>query len=200
MRKIRLWWKFEGRYYHKDVYRGIKNLIRWFKVIWKDRDWDHSYIFEILKTKLEHQADYIGKNGYHVDAKTDAQKMMTCVRLIDRVKEETYQSEYTDYHKSKFDWTPCEVPEDVMEKFREDGDIEDDGPFYQMEVTELSENFDDYFAKYPHAYREVTKSDKYIFENDTKEKIAMNMGYYLDKKANRILFKMLETHLRSWWD
>jgi len=200
MRNIRAWWELEGRYYHRDIYTGIRNLIRWFPVIWKDRSWDDSYIWEILKTKLKYQSDYIGKRGSHLDAKRDAQKMMTCVRLIDKIKFETYQSEYVDYHRSEFNWIPCDIPEYTMEKFIEDDDIYDQGPFYKMEVTELSENFDDYFTKYPHAYKEVTKVDRYIFDNDTKEKIAMNMGHYMDKKANRILFKMLETYLKTWWD
>jgi len=184
MVNIRLWWKFEGRYYHKDVYTGIKNLIRWFKVIWKDRSWDDSYIWEILKTKLKHQADYIGKRGIHLDAKRDAQRMMTCVRLIEKVQYETYQSEYCDYKHSEFHFIP----------------VKDNPGYSTMETQEIWEKYNDYFAKYPHAYREVTKTDKYIFQNDSKQTIAMNMGYYMDKKANRVLFKMLETHLKSWWD
>jgi hypothetical protein len=58
--KIKLWWEFEGRYYHKDFVRGIKNLFRWLPTIWKDRDWDSYYIYEIIRVKLEHQAKYIG--------------------------------------------------------------------------------------------------------------------------------------------
>ena len=26
IRRIQRWWKFEGKYYHKDIYRGIKNI------------------------------------------------------------------------------------------------------------------------------------------------------------------------------
>ena len=69
-----------------------------------------------------------------------------------------------------------------------------------LRIEEISENFDDYFKKYPHAYREVTKTDSYIFVNDTKNRIAMNMGHYLHNKANRILFKILENNIQKWWD
>jgi len=31
---------------------GIRNLWRWFPVIWKDRDWDHGYLSRILEFKL----------------------------------------------------------------------------------------------------------------------------------------------------
>jgi hypothetical protein len=197
-RKLYLNWKFEWRYWHKDFYQGVKNLIRWFKVIWKDRDWDDHYIWEILKTKLKHQADYIGSRGFHIDAKRDAERMMTCVRLIDIVKEEKYQSEYVDYQHSEYEFIP--ISQEDIDAI-DDVDLKTDMKGAStLHSNEIWEKYDEYFAKYPHAYREVTKSDKYIFDNDSKQKIAMNMGYYLDTKANRILFKMLETHLRSWWD
>ena len=183
-RKIYLWWKFEARYYHKDFTHGVKNLIRWFPVIWKDRDWDDHYIWEIWKKKLSFQAEHIYKHGHHVNNVYDAERMRICVRLIDDIQHEFYSSEFMDYHESKMHFTPSE-------KYPE---------YSTVETTELWEKFDDYFAKYPHAYREVTKTDRYIFDNDSKQKIAMNMGYYLHKKANRILFKLLERHLESWWD
>ena len=34
--------------------KGIKNLIKWFKVIWTDRDYDWAYILIILKHKLKY--------------------------------------------------------------------------------------------------------------------------------------------------
>ena len=53
LEKLKLWWEFEGKYLHRDFIEGIKNLIKWFPIIWKDRNWDHSYIYEILKFKLK---------------------------------------------------------------------------------------------------------------------------------------------------
>jgi hypothetical protein len=197
-RKLYLNWKFEWRYWRKDFYQGVKNLIKWFPVIWKDRSWDDHYIWEVLKIKLKFQADYIGKRGIHLDAKRDAQRMMTCVGLIEKVQEESYQTEYSDYHYSEFHFVAISQ-EDIDDIDDEDLKVDMKGAS-TLHIQEIWEKYDDYFAKYPHAYREVTKTDKYIFENDSKQHIAMNMGYYLDKKANRILFAMLETYLRSWWD
>ena len=36
----------------KSFIISIKNLIKWFPIIWKDRDWDDHYIWEIMKNKL----------------------------------------------------------------------------------------------------------------------------------------------------
>ena len=71
--QIKLWWKFEGRYYHRDFINGIKNLWSWFPVIWKDRDWDQTFIYEVLIHKLEKQAKYIGEREWHTRAKRDAE-------------------------------------------------------------------------------------------------------------------------------
>ena len=162
--------KYDARYYHENFAHGLKNLIRWFPVIWKDRNWDSSHILEIWKKKISFQAEHIRKHGHHVNHIYDAERMETCVRLMSDIQDEFYSSEYNDYIKNS------------------------------TKSTKGWEKFDDYLAKYPHAYREVTKTDRYIFDNDSKQNIAMNVGYYLHKKANRILFKLLERHLESWWD
>lgn len=45
MRKIRI--------FIRDFRIGIKNLIKWFPVIWKDKDWDHEYFEDIILFKLQ---------------------------------------------------------------------------------------------------------------------------------------------------
>jgi len=40
-----------SRQYYNLKY-GIKNLVKWFPIIWKDRNWDYEYIFPILRKKL----------------------------------------------------------------------------------------------------------------------------------------------------
>ena len=82
------WIKWELPYQHKYIKYGVKNLYKWFRVIWNDRDWDHHYIFQVLKFKLEKQANYLTKNGFHNNAQRDAELMMTCVRLIDKLQNE----------------------------------------------------------------------------------------------------------------
>ena len=61
----------------KRFFRRFYNLCRWLPVIWKDQDWDHHYIWEVLKFKLKNQAEYIKTKGHHVDNERDAQRMMT---------------------------------------------------------------------------------------------------------------------------
>jgi hypothetical protein len=87
------WIKWSLPYQHKYIKYGVKNLYKWFWVIWNDRDWDHHYIFQVLKFKLEKQANHLAENGFHNNAQRDAELMMTCVRLIDKLQNEYYYDE-----------------------------------------------------------------------------------------------------------
>ena len=87
------WLRWSLPYQHKYIKYGVKNLYKWFWVIWKDRDWDHHYIFQVLKFKLEKQANHLAENGFHNEAQRDAELMMTCVRLIDKLQNEYYYDE-----------------------------------------------------------------------------------------------------------
>lgn len=171
---------------------SIKNIIRWLPVIWKDRDWDDWYIFTILETKIKHQAKYIGDRDIHTRAKRDAEIMMTCTRLIRKVKEEEYEGEYMDYHESTFNW--LDVPE------RPDS--------VRLEINQTSEWFDEYFCKYPLDYKRViTNSANQLFDisgdkhdGEVKQRIAMNMGRLRQRRAHKLLFKLLEHNIERWWD
>ena len=174
------------------MYNRIRNLIRWFPIIWQDRDWDDWYIFTILETKLKHQAEYIGTKDRHTRAKRDAEVMMTCVRLIHKVKEEEYDGEYMDYHESSYNWL----------------DMPDKPDYKQLDIELKSERFDEYFLKYPLDYKRViTNTANQIFSIDgdmhdveVKQRIAMNMGIVRQRRAHKLLFKLLERNILMWWD
>jgi hypothetical protein len=168
----------------KQFFKRIKNLIRWFPIIWKDQDWDDWYIFEILKFKLKNQAEYIGYHDRHRSAKRDAEIMMLCVRLIDKIQNEYYAEECMDYHESDYNWIESKTHPD----------------YYELDIVLKSERFDEYFKKYPLIYKQVLSSDKNIFKINTKQGIAMNMGHINEKRAHKLLFKILEQNITRWWD
>jgi hypothetical protein len=176
--RIKLWWRFEGRYYHKDFTNGIKNLWKWFPAVWRDRDWDPYYIYSVLIHKLEKQATYIHKYGNHVSAERDAEKMFLCARLARIQQEELYMDEYYDTYKIKWEF----VPTDETEKW------------FTMETEITSENFIDYFAKYPRQYRLIDKTDK------EKNEIAREIAYRNQERSRKLLFKIMEENIERWWN
>ena len=184
---IPLWWNHEGRYLHRHVWTGIKNIWYWLPIIWKDRNWDSNYIFEIMMHKLKAQSKYIGSRGTHLSAERDAEIMMTCVRLMKLVQEDTYSSEYSDYHKTKH-WLE---------------DIEDKPGLSSWESRLLEENFDDYFKKYPLISKRVLNGEG-VFgrkgREDNKQVIAMNISHINHDRAKKLLFKLMEENIERWWD
>jgi hypothetical protein len=141
-------------------------------------DWDDFYIFEILKFKLKNQAKYIGTKDRHMSAKRDAEIMMLCVRLIEKVQDEYYGMEYHNYYKSNIKFIPS---------------ISHPGS-YEMEEELISEHYDDYFKKYPLIYRMVPDLQA------PKEKIAFQMARINEERAHKLLFTILEQNIRKWWD
>ena len=186
--KISLWWKFEGRYYHKDFANGVKNLWKWFPVVWKDRDWDHSHILEVLKFKISKQADYISRRGIHINAKRDVEIMRTVCRLIERMQEDYYGLEYGDYHKTEYKFVPTDETKE----------------WYTMESELISEKFGAYFAKYSRQYKRVMSGEIKKYTGTPSEKSKMNIALEIacenQERCNRLIFKILEENLQRWWD
>ncbi len=54
---VQIWFQhsFIGKIYFffKRLPKNIKNLIDFFPFVWRDRDWDHSFLEDLLKFKLE---------------------------------------------------------------------------------------------------------------------------------------------------
>ena len=77
----------------RRIIRRIKNLFRWLPIIWQDEQWDYYHILEILKYKLIFTAEHARKYGYHINSDYDADRMMLCVRLIEKIQNEAYMEE-----------------------------------------------------------------------------------------------------------
>ena len=181
---ISLWWEHNGKYLHLNFKRGIKNIWYWFPIIWEDRNWDSSFIFTILSHKLKTQSEYIGGRDIHQNAKRDAEVMMACVRLIEKVQDEWYSMEYMDYHKTKHWFEP----------------VDKEG-YSTWESKQIEENFDDYFAKYPLIYKRVLNGEG-VFNRegreDDKQTIAMNIAHINHDRARKLLFKIMEQNIERW--
>lgn len=186
--KIRLWWKFDGQYMHKEFIRGVKNLWRWFPTIWRDRDWDGHYIYELLRKKIEFQAEFIGSRDLHTDAQRDAERMRLAARLIKLQQDETYGMEYMDYSKTDF-WF-----EEV------DGKPE----YVEMKSNITEERFDEFFAKYPRQYKRVESGELNRYNRDFSEKdkqlIAMEIAHENQLRCRKLLFTIMHDHIERWWD
>jgi hypothetical protein len=187
--KIKIWWRWEAQYMHKDFAHGVKNLWRWFPTIWKDRDWDHDFIYNLLAKKLEFQAKYIGDRGFHTETKHDATRMRLVAKLIKLQQDDFYAMEYLNYQNTKEYWEEL------------------DWTFVEWKQDTISETYDDYFAKYPLCYKHAIKfikanQTRFTHKQPHKEKsvIAMVMGNLRQTKCKELIFKILNQNIERWWD
>ena len=70
---------------------GIKNLIRFFPVIWNHRPYDYIYVFILLKESLYELKENI-KNGYEIKETRDKKviKIERCIEILNNIIEDNY--------------------------------------------------------------------------------------------------------------
>lgn len=181
LNRIKRWWRWNGRYMLTNIKYGVKNLIRWFPIIWKDRDWDQAYIWDVLESKLRNQSHYTKHYGYYVDNNHDARNMLICANLIKKIREEEYTMEYLDYYSWDNEFHPT-----------------NNDKTYKVYSHINWEKFDDYFKKYPLVYKKIITNIE--SENiDDKKHIAMVIADTNHKRAINLLFKIMENHIERWW-
>jgi hypothetical protein len=178
-------WRSYSPIWFLNFTRGIKSLIDWLPVIWKDRHWDDTYVFEILKHKIELQREYLVKSNRHTRIEADNRDMTNVLNLIERVQQEYYAIEYMDYVDSKFDFVST-------------GDQYKGEDTYTMEETIVSENYDAFLKKYPNSVRAVMKKDMRTATD--KGLLCLYVAHYNQEKAHKLLFKLLSERINYWWD
>ena len=159
---------------------GCNNIIKWAPTLWKDKDWDHWFILNILQKKIEFQRKEIIYANRHVGVERDNRDMTIVLNLIERIKEEYYETEYIDYSETKF-------------RFE---DIKDQPGYLSLEEDLISERYDEYLNKYGSTVRKVLKDKKDLGKKD----LCFWVSHYNGKKANDLLFKILKEKIRGWWD
>jgi hypothetical protein len=184
--KLRRWFKYELKYLHYQIWDGFKNLYNWFPLVWKDRDFDDFFIFEALKFKIAKTSKYISKKQRYVGWEDDVRYMNICVRLIDRIQENWYQTEYLDYQDSEFNFTPT------------------DKNLYELKTKLIRNDLSTYVKKYPlyerKLYSDKSKRFESYIKNNSLTSICLGIGILRHEKAKKLLFTILERKIEHWWD
>jgi hypothetical protein len=177
----------EIRYFFRQLFTGFKNLWKWFPIIWKDRDWDDAFIFNVLKFKLQNTADELERAAFFVGYEHEVSRIRMCIKLINLIQEEYYELEYFDYEWSTFEFVPT-------------GELDENGKdkFFEMKSQVFEDKLDDYFVKYPLAYKRVIQ--KIGYDDSRRIRIAIHIGRDNHERAKRLLFNTLSKHIENWWN
>lgn len=168
------------KYFFVNIFVSFGNLYRYFNVVWKDRQYDYSYILNLLELKLRLTAAAERKHGQFESSARTAEKIEMCVRLIKKMKDDYYCIEYTNYRVSYFLTSKSLYCEGCSE----------------ISVVEVSNDFDNYFKKHKSAYNKVIKK---LGDDADRTSVAIHLGAERDIKAREILFNTMRDNINSWW-
>jgi len=189
-RRIYLKWNFEWRHLPRDIKIGLTNLYKWFNLIWSDRNWDHIYLLQMMKFKIEQMANYHESRQFYVGWENNVKWMRTSSRLLDKMIDSVYESEYIDYYD--------------MDVYNKPSDREG---FVEIEFETTWEDLDTYINRYPLQIDKVKTQYKKLkgtevnFDNeDDKKYFAILLSNHNQKRCQTLLFKILNEKLQHWWD
>lgn len=158
-------------YFFKRKYQQIERVIDYLPVIWKGFDFDYCYSLELFKKQLERQAKFLESDRvYRSDAKHNANRIRTAIRLMDKVYSGDYETEWADKFQEQFgtealDWV-----------------FEDTGDGLTSYLTQKYEKWDN--------AEEIGKVKTVLVKQSMKKQ----------KRAEKVLWEFIGHNIRYWWD
>jgi hypothetical protein len=177
------WWRAHLHWRIKEVIDGLSNIVRWIPTLYRDRDWDDSFILTILQKKIEHQREYLSKYSWSVDSERYMRDMTRVLNLIERVKKEHYGCEYFSYHENSLEFEDADGNPDLHEVF------------FNLKW----EKYDEYLAKYPNTVRRVKQKFPEVDFSD-KMRLCIFVSNENEKRAHSLLWRIMNERSREWWD
>jgi hypothetical protein len=175
-------WRYYTPIWFNEIVTGISNLIKWTSTIYKDRDWDKHYIFEMLKFKLiQQRKELVGANR-HTGIEDTNRYITICLNLIEHIQEETYNLEYQNYVRERM-W------------FSDNGD----GTSTWNSEIEM-ENFSGYFKKYSNQTKYLLNKKPRLGLPENKMELALKLSDLNQSRCQTLLFKILNEKINTWWD
>jgi hypothetical protein len=166
-------------YPFRDFYRRVKNVLRWLPTIWKDRDWDNSYITEILIKKLEFTRDfYLSGKAYSDEAEKVADEIKEAIDRLHMTRDswEFYEQQAHEILEEKWGKT-------VHEFVPYEHDENDNVLTYELKSKIQKVETDEDEEQYSKELKEATK--------------AAHKEYMKDKKE---AYKFIAKNIDKWWD
>jgi hypothetical protein len=160
------------KYFFKRKYGQVKRVIDFLPTIWNGYDFDYSYSVQLFKKQLERQAElFESDKSYSARSKQDASRIRTAIRLMDKVYDEEYGSEYQDklkelYGDDAFDW-----------QFEDTGRGD--------ETSFIKYKYEDWDNA-----EEIKKVQKKLFLESRQKQ----------KRAHKLLWDFIEHNIQYWWD
>jgi len=160
----------------RRIFNKISRIFNYIPVLWNVYDFDYSSSIILLKHQLKRQADFLESDkALTLESKPNSEKIRMVIRLMDKVYDEYYSTEYQDKLIKKYG-------DDVLDtKFFE---IKDKPGYSELKYKY---EYDDKFKD----IKESIKLDKEKWFKESKNK---------QERAHKLLWDLFEHYIRNWWD
>lgn len=150
----------------------IKRVIDFFPIIWKGRDFDFMYAVDLFNYQLERLADFLESDkALGVDAKLRAQRIRTTLKLMQKVYDEECAMKYLEEVERLYGEEKWEfIPTE-------------DPNYYTLKIR-----------------NEKAVSEEHQKEIDEVKSLLFRKSYETQKKAHRVVWKLVERNIQKWWD
>ena len=104
-------------------FRNVRNVIRWIPTLYKDREWDYSFMLDIEQKKLKNMIKWYEQNDYGISTSglITVKQMKLAVRLLDIIleKEKFWSIDYPEGYEFVVDHKYKPLPETsfVIDKY-----------------------------------------------------------------------------------
>lgn len=163
----------------KSFFNRVKNLWRWFPVIWKDQDYDNHFIVEILIKKLEHTRDFFLSDKTHIaQAEKVAAEIQEAINRLHQTRDsfEFYESPAIELLEQKWGKTTfTSVPYSYDDK----------GNVLSYEMVSKTEKVN-------------TEEEEKQYSKEFRKALKEARKQYLTDKINT--YKYVAKKIDSWWD
>lgn len=78
--------------YHNTI-QGAQNIIKWFPVIWRDRDWDHNYLMLMIEKKLDSMSKLHDRYSRRENTEEIVRQLKLASKLAGKIASEDYVNE-----------------------------------------------------------------------------------------------------------
>jgi hypothetical protein len=86
----------------KNFIANITRVVSYLPIIWKDRDWDHTFILILLQFKLKRVHKYLKQQGLREFSRTEDRKFKATLGALERLIDEDYIETEWKAHFDKF--------------------------------------------------------------------------------------------------
>ena len=161
------------KYKIKRFFRKCYNVIRWMPTIWRDEDWDNSFINEIFIKKLEHTRDFFLSDRTNIaEAKRVANEIQTAIDLL---------------HMTRDSWEFYECP--VLEEL---------DAKWGKGVLRTEPYGDNSYQLHIDIDGVKTEADRAQYNEEFSKGMDRARKEY--QKDKRTAFKYIADHIDYWWD